>query len=90
MRSLPILAKIFKKMSPSDSYELKGRGGGSRSKSQIFFVLTCLKIWNMGVQELFTEFKKIKRRPSTDVANLAPFRTFYPYNMGKWPKNIGF
>ena len=41
----------------------------------------------MRVQELFTEFKKIKRRPNTDVANTAPFCEIFPYNRGKCPKN---
>ena len=40
----------------------------------------------MGVMELFTEFEKMQRRPSTDAANLAPFRMFFPFNMGKSPK----
>ena len=41
----------------------------------------------MRVQELFTEFKKIKRQPNTDVANTAPFREIFPYNREKCPKN---
>ena len=41
----------------------------------------------MRVQELFTEFKKIKRRPNTDVANTAPFCEISPYDRGKCPKN---
>ena len=41
----------------------------------------------MRVQELFTEFKKIKRRPNTDVVNTAPFCEIFPYNRGKCPKN---
>ena len=41
----------------------------------------------MRVQELFTEFKKTKRRPNTVIANFAPFRRFFQYNRGKWPKS---
>ena len=41
----------------------------------------------MRVQELFTEFEKIKRRSNTDVANTVPFREIFPYNRGKCPKN---
>ena len=40
----------------------------------------------MRVQELFTEFKKIKRRPYTDVANTAPFREIFTNNRGKCQK----
>ena len=48
---------------------------------------TYLKIWNMGVQELFTELKNIHRRPSNDATNMAPFRVFLAIYRGKWPKN---
>jgi hypothetical protein len=41
----------------------------------------------MRVQEIFTEFKKIKRRLDTNVANTAPFREIFPYDEGKCPKN---
>ena len=42
----------------------------------------------MGVMELFTEFEKTQRRPSNDVTDLAPFREFFPFYMGKCPKKI--
>ena len=66
---------------------LRGQGGGPGSKFEIFLLLTCLKIWNMGVQELFTELKNIHRRPSNDATNIAPFCVFLAIYRGKWPKN---
>ena len=36
-----------------------------RSKNQILYELTYLKIWNTGVQELFTELKNIDFRART-------------------------
>ena len=45
----------------------------SKSKSNYFLVLTYLKIWNTGIQELFTEFKKLFVVKFCAVANLARF-----------------
>ena len=42
----------------------------------------------MGVMELFTEFEKMQRRPSNDITDLAPFRVFFPFNMGKCPQKL--
>ena len=50
---------------------LKGVGGGLRSKIEFFLILTCLKIWITGVQELFTEFKKLALLKFGDVAKSA-------------------
>ena len=44
---------------------LRGEGGGLRSKNQILYVLTYLKIWNTRIQELFTELKNIDFRART-------------------------
>ena len=66
---------------------VKGTGGGPGSKFEISLFLTYLKIWNMGVQEFFTELKNIQRRPSNDATNMAPFRVFLAIYRGKWPKN---
>ena len=54
---------------------LKGRGGGLRSKFKFLLVLNHLKIWNIGVQELFTEFKKLLVQKNADVANSACIAT---------------
>ena len=56
--------------------DVKGTGGGPGSNFWIFFILTYLKILNMRVQELFTEFKKTKRRRNTEFAKFAPFCRF--------------
>ena len=40
-----------------------------------FFSFTHIKIWNTGVQELFTEFKKLLVQKNGDVANSARFAT---------------
>ena len=53
----------------------KGRGGGLRSKFKFLLVLNYLKIWNTGVQELFTEFKKLLVQKNGDVANSARIAT---------------
>ena len=51
---------------------IKGVGGGGlRSKSKFFLVLTYFKIWITGVQELFTEFKKLALLKFADVAKSA-------------------
>ena len=47
----------------------KARGGGLN----FFFIFRYVKIWNTGVQELFTEFKKLSVLKFGDVANSAPF-----------------
>ena len=45
--------------------------GGLRSKSKFSLVLTYFKIWITGVQELFTEFKKLALLKFGDVAKSA-------------------
>ena len=47
--------------------------GGVQVGSQILLYFTVLKIWNTGVQELFTEFEKLVVLKFGDVANSAPF-----------------
>ena len=54
---------------------MKGRGGSLRSKFKILLALNHLKIWNIGVQELFTEFKKLLVQKNADVANSACIAT---------------
>ena len=79
---------IIKKFPPllGENFEnFKGQGTGS--KFEIFLFLTYLKIWNMGVKELFTELKNVHRRPSNDATNMAPLRVFLAIYRGKWPKN---
>ena len=39
--------------------DLRGQGRGLRSNFVFDFILLILKIWNMWVQELFTELKKL-------------------------------
>ena len=46
---------------------------GLGSKFKFLLVLNYLKIWNPGVQELFTEFKKLLVKKNADVANSARF-----------------
>ena len=48
---------------------LRGEGG-SRVGSQIFLYFTVFKIWNTGVQELFTELKNIDFRARTVPSKL--------------------
>ena len=54
---------------------LRGEGGGLRSKLKFLIILNFLKIWNTGVQELFTEFKKLLVQKNADVANSACIAT---------------
>ena len=58
---------------------LRGEGG-SRVGSQIFLYFTVFKIWNTGVQELFTELKNIDFRARTvppKLGRIAKCRKMY-------------
>ena len=56
----------------NEVYRRLRREGGV---STFFFIFRYVKIWNAGVQELFTEFKKLALLKFGDVANSAPFAT---------------
>ena len=76
---------------PPPPYPLTLRGdGGSRSKSQIFFIWIYFKVWIMGDLELLTESKNIKLLPSTDASKLAPTRAFSGICIGKRGQKMTF
>ena len=57
---------------------LKGGRGGPGSEKIFSLVLTYFKIWNMGIQELLTELKKITVVPRYELATyFAKFREMY-------------
>ena len=45
----------------------------------IFFILTYLKIWNLRIQELFTEIKKLAVLKFGDVAKLARIAKYHNF-----------
>ena len=70
--------------------QLRGEGGGSRSKSQIFLVRTYYDIWNVRNLNLFTESKYLRRRPRYDATKLAPTRAISGFCMENSPKKLTF
>ena len=52
---------------------IKGVGGGVQTWVSDFSLILLIEIWNTGVQELFTEFKKLLVQKNADVANSARF-----------------
>ena len=66
---------------------MKVTGRGSRSKSQILFFLTYLKIWIIPRFTLFTEWQKIRLLPRYDVAKLGTTRSFRGICMENYRKN---